>query len=255
MIISKKNKFVFVKGNKVASTSMEILLSKYCNNKDIITPITPIDELKRIASGGNCCRNYLKKRIFNYQLKEEKNYLYSMLTANEGELSEIKLPSCYYYNHMSLSEIESKYGVFDESWLVLAIDRNPYDKIISRINMNLKFNSYKNTGEAMISGIEDIRNYTASKFDISDYISVRNIDLYKDKNENLKAKVLKYEDLNDELNRVFNRLGLKSSPLPMTKQGVGTKKIDPAGVFSREQLDQINNYFSEEFNVYGYEKL
>jgi hypothetical protein len=255
MIISKQNKFVFVKGRKVASTSMEILLSRYCNDMDIITPITPIDELKRISLGGNCCRNYLKKRMFNSQLRKEKNYLYSILMANDGELSDIKIPSCYYNNHMSLSEIESKYGVFDESWVVLAIDRNPYDKIISMINMNLKFDSYKNTGKAMISGIADIRNYTASKFDMNDFIKVKNIDLYKDKNGNLKPEILKYEELNDELNKYLNRLGLKSAELPVTKQGIGTKKIDPIDVFSREQLDKINDFFSEEFNVYGYDKL
>ena len=60
MIISKRNKFVFVKGRKVASTSAEILLSKYCGVDDIITPITPFDELNRIKSGYRCCRIIIK---------------------------------------------------------------------------------------------------------------------------------------------------------------------------------------------------
>ena len=38
MILSKKNKFLFIKGRKVASTSVEVFLSSFCGTEDIITP-------------------------------------------------------------------------------------------------------------------------------------------------------------------------------------------------------------------------
>lgn len=44
MILSKEHKFVFIKGRKVAGTSVEVFLSEICGKNDIITPITPIDE-------------------------------------------------------------------------------------------------------------------------------------------------------------------------------------------------------------------
>ena len=47
MILSHKNKFIFIKSFKTASTSLEIALSKYCGEKDIITPIVILKSSKR----------------------------------------------------------------------------------------------------------------------------------------------------------------------------------------------------------------
>ena len=58
MILSKKNSFIFVKGKKVAGTSVEVFLSSICGTEDIITPITPIDERYRINRGYQCAQNY-----------------------------------------------------------------------------------------------------------------------------------------------------------------------------------------------------
>jgi hypothetical protein len=51
MILSEMNKFVFIKGKKVAGTSVEVALASICGSNDIITPITPIDEQCRVSSG------------------------------------------------------------------------------------------------------------------------------------------------------------------------------------------------------------
>ena len=50
MILSEKHKFVFIKGMKVAGTSVEMALSTLCGPHDIVTPISPIDELARGAT-------------------------------------------------------------------------------------------------------------------------------------------------------------------------------------------------------------
>ena len=39
MIISHKYKFIFIKPEKTAGSSLEIALSKYCDHNDIITTI------------------------------------------------------------------------------------------------------------------------------------------------------------------------------------------------------------------------
>ena len=44
MIVSHKHKFIFVKTVKTAGTSVEIALSRFCGENDIITPIHPPDE-------------------------------------------------------------------------------------------------------------------------------------------------------------------------------------------------------------------
>ena len=46
-IVNHKYKFIFIKTKKTAGTSMEISLSKFCNNKDTITLIKSSDEILR----------------------------------------------------------------------------------------------------------------------------------------------------------------------------------------------------------------
>lgn len=43
---------MFIKTNKTAGTSIEIALSRICGPEDIITPISPTDERKRMEWGG-----------------------------------------------------------------------------------------------------------------------------------------------------------------------------------------------------------
>ncbi len=57
MIISHKYKFIFLKTKKTAGTSIEISLSRYCGDKDIITPIMFEDEKIR-ADLGKYPQNY-----------------------------------------------------------------------------------------------------------------------------------------------------------------------------------------------------
>ena len=47
MILSHRYRYLFLKTNKTAGTSIEIALSKFCGPDDIITPISPEDEAIR----------------------------------------------------------------------------------------------------------------------------------------------------------------------------------------------------------------
>jgi hypothetical protein len=51
MILSKKHNFIFLKTSKTAGTSFEIALSKFLGDDDIITPISPEDEVLRAGLG------------------------------------------------------------------------------------------------------------------------------------------------------------------------------------------------------------
>ena len=52
MIASHARRFVFIKTRKTAGTSLEIALSRHCGPDDIVTRISPEDEVLRAAAGG-----------------------------------------------------------------------------------------------------------------------------------------------------------------------------------------------------------
>jgi len=114
MIVSVPRKFIFLKTSKTAGTSFEIVLSKYAAPEDIVTPITPADEEMRRELGYVGPQNYL---------------------APAGLLQKLglKRPVKTFYNHMRAPLIRENIGaaVFD-SYLKVAVVRNPYDMVVSR---------------------------------------------------------------------------------------------------------------------------
>lgn len=145
MIISEKNKFVFIKGHKVGGTSLEIALTSICGDEDIITPITPVDERLRYETCGRIAQNFgitgprysqFHKMISS---RAEKNWI--------GATS----PRGIYYNHMPYTEILEIYGEIPSDYLIISIERSPYYKVISLANWQLKAKNYFHSGNKIRS--------------------------------------------------------------------------------------------------------
>ena len=151
MIASFEHKFIYVKGWKVASTSIEIALTPCCGPSDIVTPITPADEFHRIAIGG-ICQNYAN----DAQLAAR--YLQLVRNRKFKEALDTCVHSPHpsrFYNHMPLSDIEARLTLPFNEYSVVISERNPYAKIISLANWELSFSDY--CGEAMENSVDDIR--------------------------------------------------------------------------------------------------
>ena len=57
MIASYSHNFIFLKTRKVGGTSLEIVLSSWCRDRDICSPVLPEDEELRQQMGGSA-RNF-----------------------------------------------------------------------------------------------------------------------------------------------------------------------------------------------------
>lgn len=102
MILSHQHKFIFIKTQKTAGTSIEIALSSLCGDDDIITQIFAEDEETRRSLGYRGPQNDV---IGGRQL---------------------------FYNHMPAAHIRAVVG--DEVWSTyfkFCFERNPWDKVIS----------------------------------------------------------------------------------------------------------------------------
>ncbi|MDT8408420.1 MAG: sulfotransferase family 2 domain-containing protein [Wenzhouxiangellaceae bacterium] len=117
MILSHRHRFIFLKTNKTAGTSVEIALSAICGEDDIITPISPADEALRARLGYRGAQNYQHSR---------RGGLLSALGARKpwGKPA--------FYNHMPAQELRQKVAPdVWQSYFKFCIERNPWDRVVS----------------------------------------------------------------------------------------------------------------------------
>ena len=101
MIVSHAHRFIFLKTKKTGGTSMELALRQICGDDDIITPVSPEDEVLGASLGARGPQN---------------------CTLSETAL----------VNHMTAQEVKSLLPshIWD-NYYKFTIERNPFDKAIS----------------------------------------------------------------------------------------------------------------------------
>ena len=251
MLLSFKHKLIYVKGRKVASTSIEIALAPFFGPSDIVTPITPADEFERLLLGGKC-QNYCSDAQLNARylsLVRSRKFKEALKT---GVLSPMVSP---FYNHMPLLDIENRLEVPFNQYSLVISERSPYAKIISLANMRLSFDDYR--GNAMENSVDDIRRSVGNLLHTGEFRQVHNIGLYRGRKRYKELIVLRQERLKSDLEQLFGRfrLGDGLERLPHAKKGPASMHLVPETVFTREQLDLVNEEFADEFRVFNHEKV
>ena len=250
MIISYRHKFIFIKGRKVAGTSLEAVLSSICGPDDIITPITPIDEQRRM--------NDYFAHLQNYGADEVKlaNYIALLPSLSSNGFKGVKPPKGIYQRHMSLRDVIDKFGSIPEDWRVFAIERCPYRKVISRANMDLEFQDYIKSGTSMVSDVNVLKEQITQVIESGRLTTVKNIDLYRNDKDIINVELLKCENIEYDLAKMMSLLGVSDYPsLPRFKAGVSSNNYPLDVIFSPKQLRQVNTFLYEEFKQFGYEML
>lgn len=246
MILSQRHKFVFIKGMKVAGTSVEMALAALCAPDDIVTPISPIDELAR----GGQSRNYSADRA------AEADYLLRLKRAKSEELETIPGPQPVFYNHMTLREVLRLYPRPLDGFRFIGIERSPYAKVISWANMRLSYGSYRSSGGEMRADHAAIRTYLDESFENGRVLDCRNIERYRGPDGRIAVRLMRYANLQADFAAFVTGLGIADvPPLPHVKKGLLSDTLDPRAVLRADQIIRIDTLFAEEFETYGCPRL
>lgn len=253
MILSHRHKFVFIKGIKVAGTSVEIALSQCCGPADIVTPITPADEHHRMGTAGEP-RNYTS-HVYPSFLRAalERRYLSSLKNASPKCLAAVRRPKSRFTNHMSLAEV-LRFVPQADDYQLLFVERSPYAKVMSLANWQKHARSYGSGGrlEECPTTIADAVDAVMADGTIQ---TVINIGRYRDSRGYLRAKPWRAESLAADVATFFRSRGLEPVRLPHAKRGFGSDSVDPVTVLRPDQIKRINELFAEEFEVFGWPRI
>ena len=245
MILSHEWKFIFIKGRKVAGTSIEMALSTICGPDDIVTPITPFDEVQRIRAGGYC-RNY------GVDAKQEEHYRRLLAESSTQNLDGVSIPKSTYYHHMSLREVYALCDREIRDYRVIFAERSPYSKIISFINMKGNLPNYHTSGDMLYNDSLFAKEREVF-FDNGAIDFVKNIGLYRDEDGTIRSDPISYDRLHDDFRDTLSALGVKNAlPLPHSKKGGLPGNRPPEAYLDRRHIEIINEIYLDEFQQFNF---
>jgi Sulfotransferase family len=233
MIISHEHKFIFLKTRKTAGTSIEIALSRFCGERDIITPISPADEMLR--------QKLSHRGPQNFQVHLTTPDAHAHLSTRKR----VRQKQIGYYNHMPAEEVRATIGTatWDE-YYKFCFERNPWDKAISRYFHRSR--TLARRGEPRLSLLEFLRSENPDK--------LSNFGIYSIDETLAVDYVGLYENLDTELERIAAVLNLpgKKIELPKAKGTSRTDRRHYKDVMGQEERNIVAQVCAREIQLFSY---
>lgn len=223
MIISHSHKYIFIKSEKTAGTSVEAALSKHCGENDMVTP--------------------LGDYWFNRDARGE--WIHSAMNA-EG-----------FFQHDPALEVKRK--VAPEIWneyFKFSITRNPWDRVVSNF-------SWEARNRPELQPVKRWRHRLGIPFDefretvklFSDYVRgdwKTNDRFYVHEGALCVDFVIRYERLTDDLAEVCRRVGLPSLELPHLKAGIRKGGQSYAEYYDEASKAIVAERHQNDIRLFGY---
>ncbi|HCX33467.1 MAG TPA: hypothetical protein DHV08_07860 [Rhodocyclaceae bacterium] len=224
MIISHTHKYIFIKSEKTAGTSIEAALSKHCGGEDMVTPLGD----------------------FWFNRNEKGEWIHSAMNA-EG-----------FYQHDPAAEVKRK--VPPEIWdgyFKFSITRNPWDRVVSlyswearnkpelkphrrlRHKLGMPFDEFRET-------VRLFREFVKGDWENNDRFYVMDGALCVD-------FVIRYERLQQDLDEVCRRVGLPQLELPRLKAGLRQAGHHLSEYYDEASREIVADRHRNDLRLFGYE--
>lgn len=241
MIASFSQSFIFIRTRKTASTSTEIVLGTVCDDRDIVTPIGVEDELTRRAYGGG-------PKNFCSDPGLELRYRQALVDGTREDISTIYrevMGNLRFHHHMSAGEIRQ--SLDPEFWqraFKFAVDRHPYEKVVSLVYWRAR-------NESLVDRTR-LDDWIDRLIETQEY---RNSDLYLIQGEIAVDRLLRYEYLETDLERVASELGVSlPRDMPHAKGQYRSDRRPAEEILRSYQKKRIQDTCVFEFEYFGYEE-
>lgn len=227
MIINHSHKFIFIKTQKTASTSIEIALSGLCSKHDVITPISVNDESVRQELGYLSPINYK----LPFHLYSKRDIVEFLITGKRKA----------YYNHMSCSEIKSFIGdkIYND-YYKFCFERNPYDKAISLFYHQGGFKKWDTIEQFIKDGELNI---------------IKGFDQYTINKTIAVDDIFEFENIPEAFIKISDKLNLKENlklPEVKLKSQFRKDKRPYREVLSEKEKSLIDGIWAREKHLMGY---
>jgi hypothetical protein len=223
MLVMHDRGLIFVRTRKTAGTSVEIALSRHAGARDIITSMSPRDEVLRTAAGG----------------RAPQHHLHPCHVPGPEPVSPGRGPGVRYYNHMPANEIREQLGTATwDRYLTVCLERSPYEKVVS-----LYFHRHRS--EPRIPIEEFIES--------GEFRDAVNWPLYTDGSGTVMVDVIiRYEYLQTGLDALCARVGMPPLALPRAKSQFRPPGSDYRQILTPAARTAIEEAYSDELTHHDY---
>ena len=235
MIISFKYKFIFVKNYKTAGSSIETYLYNYLNSQDIIAQTR---EYKGINYLGNFDNKSLKE---NFEKKIAKKYI------NNNVAFFAHMPLWLIKERLLPINNKLKVDIF-KSFFKFAVIRNPYDVVVSSYKWHNNVNNPLRNNFSFDEIINELKDNKYLTFRLFNWNRIST----KDTKDLLCDSVLSFENLNAELNKVFNFLNIPFNGSLQIFSKVNSNKKKYNEYYSTSSKKIVEDLFKKEIEYFNY---
>lgn len=228
MILSHQAKFIFIKPKKVAGSSVELYLSKFCGPDDIITPLSPGEEDHRLGRREQNWRlpHHRRSRLLRLIGPAFNRYTWGY----EG-----------YHQHMPAREVKRRAGDgIWNSYVTFAIERNPWDRQVSMYHWHYRNKPDRPSFDRFVtdSGLRK----TMKNFEIYEIDGKVGVDF-----------VCRYDRLDQDLAEVLGRCGITDEGgLPRAKGKFRPKEKHWRDYYTDETRAIIADLYAREIEAFGF---